>query len=96
MHGRVAIKLARQVVGKVGLWHKETREAAEEIDWTSHELILQQRKPVQRNCDLRCDNELRRRLQLYRQIAGKAVLKQTASCTTRSSELSIASYDNRW
>jgi L-cysteine desulfidase len=52
------------------------------------ELTLRQKEPVQLDHDLRC-HDLIRRLQLYRQIAGKAVLQHAANRTPRSGKCQL-------
>jgi len=73
---------ARQIVGKVGLWHeKHAKRPKKSMDFTRKE-------PVQLDEDLRC-NDLSRRLQLYRQIAGTVVLQHAATCTARRSRCQL-------
>jgi len=79
---------ARQVVGKVGLWHEKHAKRPKKSMGLHMELALRQKEPVQLDDDLRC-NDLSRRLQLYRHIAGTVVLQHAATCTTRSSKCQL-------
>ena len=55
---------ARQVVGKVGLWHDKHAKRPTKSIGLHMELRLRQNEPVQIGDDLRC-HDLSRRLQLY-------------------------------